>query len=125
MSQYNRSMSENIIVINRGDTYEFDLTINDDSLNGRYILQDDDVLYFGLMDPHQKFEDALLRKRYTKDDCDEGGNLNIEIRPEDTIDLLPGVYYYAVKLHRMKNTESEFIDKVITVINKTKFVLND
>ena len=92
MSQYNRSMSENIKVINRGDTYEFDLTINDDSLNGRYILQDDDVLYFGLMDPHQKFEDALLRKRYTKDDCDEGGNLIIEIRPEDTIDLLPGVY---------------------------------
>lgn len=125
MGSINKNLAYNIITINRGDTYEFDLTINDDSLNGRYILQDDDVLYFGLMDPHQKFEDALLRKRYTKDDCDEGGNLNIQIRPEDTIDLLPGVYYYSIKLHRMKNTETEFIDKVITIINKTKFVIND
>jgi len=125
MGSTNKNFAANIITINRGDTYAFDLTIYDDSTDGRYILQDDDVLYFGLMDPRQKFEDALLRKRYTKDDCDEGGNLNIEIRPEDTLDLLPGVYYYAVKLHRMKNTESEFIDKVITVINKTKFVIND
>ena len=125
MGSINKNLAYNIITINRGDTYEFDLTINDDSLNGRYILQDDDVLYFGLMDPHQKFEDALLSKRYTKDDCDEGGNLNIQIRPEDTIDLLPGVYYYSIKLHRMKNTETEFIDKVITIINKTKFVIND
>lgn len=118
-------MAQNIITINRGDTYNFDLTIYDDSLDGRYTLQDDDVLYFGLMDPRQKFEDALVKKRYTKDDCDEMGNLNIEIRPEDTLDLMPGVYYYAIKLHRMKNDETEFIDRVITVINKTKFVIND
>jgi hypothetical protein len=118
-------MAQNIITINRGDTYNFDLTIYDDSLDGRYVLQDDDVLYFGLMDPHQKFENALVKKRFTKDDCDEAGNLNIEIRPEDTLDLMPGVYYYAIKLHRMKNDETEYIDKVITVINKTKFVIND
>jgi len=125
MGSTNRNLAYNIITINRGDTYEFDLTINDDSIGGRYILQDDDVLYFGLMDPHQKFENALVKKRYTKDDCDEMGNLNIVIRAEDTIDLLPGVYYYSIKLHKMKNTEEEFIDKVITVVNKTKFVIND
>lgn len=119
-------MAQNIITINRGDTYNFDLTIYDDSTpDGRYILQDDDVLYFGLMDPHQKFENALVKKRFTKDDCDEAGNLNIEIKPEDTLDLMPGVYYYAIKLHRRKNDEVEYIDKVITVINKTKFVIND
>ena len=120
-----RNLAYNIITINRGDTYEFDLTINDDSVGGRYILQDDDVLYFGLMDPHQKFENALVKKRYTKDDCDEMGNLNIVIRAEDTLDLLPGVYYYSIKLHKMKNTDEEFIDKVITVVNKTKFIIND
>ena len=118
-------MAQNIITINRGDTYNFDLTIYDDSLDGRYVLQDDDVLYFGLMDPRQKFENALVKKRYTKDDCDEAGNLNIEIRPEDTLDLMPGVYYYSIKLHRKKNDETEYIDKVITVISKTKFVIND
>ena len=125
MGSTNRNLAYNIITINRGDTYEFDLTINDDSVGGRYILQDDDVLYFGLMDPHQKFENALVKKRYTKDDCDEMGNLNIVIRAEDTLDLLPGVYYYSIKLHKMKNTDEEFIDKVITVINKTKFIIND
>ena len=125
MGSTNRNLAYNIITINRGDTYEFDLTINDDSVGGRYILQDDDVLYFGLMDPHQKFENALVKKRYTKDDCDEMGNLNIVIRAEDTLDLLPGVYYYSIKLHKMKNTDEEFIDKVITVVNKTKFIIND
>ena len=118
-------MAQNIITINRGDTYDFDLTIYDDSAEGRYILHDDDVLYFGLMDPHQKFENALVKKRFTKDDCDEVGNLNIEIKPEDTIDLMPGVYFYSIKLHRRSNTELEKVDRVITVINKTKFVIND
>ena len=119
-------MSANIITINRGDTYTFDLTIHDDSLDdGRYILQDDDALYFGLMDPHQPFEHALVKKRYTAEDCDNAGNLTIELRPEDTLDLLPGVYFYSVKLHRLKNDDEAYIDRVITIINKTKFVIND
>lgn len=116
----------NIVVINRGDTFSFDLTINDCSApDGRYILKDDDVLYFGLMDPHQLFENALVKKRYTKDDCDDVGNLVITIKPEDTLDLCPGVYYYAVKLHKLTDNEEEYVDEVITVINKTKFIIND
>ena len=116
----------NIVVINRGDTFSFDLTISDPaSEDGRYILKDDDVLYFGLMDPHQLFENALVKKRYTKEDTDDAGNLIITINPEDTIDLCPGVYYYAVKLHRLTDNDEEYIDKVITVINKTKFIICD
>ncbi len=119
-------MANNIITINRGDTFTFDFTIDDDSSDsGRYILSNDDVLYFGLMDPHQPFEHALVKKRFTADDCDSAGNLTITISPEDTIDLMPGVYYYSIKLHRLQDTEEEYIDEVITVVNKTKFVIND
>lgn len=118
-------MATNIIQMNRGDTYEFDFTINDDSDTGRYILKNDDVVYFGIMDPHQPFENALVKKRFTKDDCDDAGNLMITIRPEDTLDLIPGIYYYCIKLHKMQDTDEEYIDQVITVIPKTKLVIFD
>ena len=123
----------NIIMLNRGDTYEFDLTISDDtSADGRYHIQGDDTIYFGIMDPHQPFEDALVKKKFTVDDTDGNGNLTIVIEPEDTLDLLPGTYYYSVKIHlQHENIHPEtnevlgYVDKVNTVINKTKLLLND
>ena len=77
------------------------------------------------MDPHQPFENAIVKKRYTKEDCDEMGNLFIRFNPEDTLDLLPGVYYYSIKLHKMTDNDEEHIDEVITIINKTKFIICD
>ena len=116
----------NIIRINRGDTFTFDFTIYDEnSTDWRYILKDDDALYFGIMDPHQLFEDAIVRKKYTKEDTDEMGNLIITLNPEDTLDLIPGIYYYAVKLHKLTDNEEEYVDEVITVVNRTKFIIND
>jgi hypothetical protein len=118
--------NNNIIMINRGDTFTFDFTIDNGSTDdGRYILKDDDALYFGIMDPHQLFENALIRKKYTKEDIDEMGNLIITLKPEETLDLYPGVYYYAIKLHRMTDNELEHIDEVLTIINKTKFIICD
>jgi hypothetical protein len=122
----------NIIVINRGDSFDFDLTIALDS-EFRYALTGDDALYFGIMHPHQPFETALIRKKYTVADTDEMGNLSISILPEDTLNLHPGKYYYAVKLHMNHpevdaNTGEEtgkIIDKVYTIINKTKFIICD
>ena len=123
----------NVIILNRGDSFSFDLTLKDETAeNGRYILQGDDVVYFGLMDPNQPFETAWVRKRYTVEDCDEAGNLAINLEPKDTLDLIPGVYYYSVKL-KMNHDEIDpdtqevirHVDRVITVINKTKFFLND
>ena len=118
----------NIIVLNRGDSYEFDLTINDEtSLDGRYHLKGDDAVYLGIMDPGQPFEEALVRKVITVDDTDSEGNFSFEILPEDTLDLLPGKYFYSVKL-RMSHIDEETgesIEKVMTIINKTKFILCD
>ena len=117
----------NNIVMNRGDTYEFDLTIADESSkSGRYELIEDDAIYLGIMDTHQPFEDALVKKKYTADDTDEMGNLTIVINPEDTLDLIPGKYYYMVKL-KMDHLDDEGnkVEKVYTVINKTKFIICD
>lgn len=123
-------MSYNIITLNRGDSYPFTLYIDDpNSQDGIYRLKDDDTVYLGIMDPHQLFENALVRKKYTADDMDEAGNISIVIKPEDTIDLYPGIYYYAVKLHKSSPANQETgdpeIDEVLTVINKTKFIIND
>jgi hypothetical protein len=84
------------------------------------------------MDPHQPFENALVKKRFTIEDVDINGNLTIVLEPQDTLGLLPGLYYYSVKIHlQHENINPEtnevegYVDKVYTVINKTKFFLND
>lgn len=123
-------IKNNIIVLNRGDSYPFTFYIEDEnSSNGVYLLKDDDTVYFGVMDPHQPFENALIRKKYTAEDMDSAGNINIEITPDDTIDLFPGVYYYSIKLHKQSPANLELgepeIDRVMTIINKTKFIIND
>lgn len=126
--EWRKNMAKNIIKMNRGDTYEFNLTIDDEgSENGKYILQGNDTVYFGLMEPNSAFEQSLVKKVYTEEDRDKDGNIFITIEPEDTEHLLPGVYYYSVKLEvDHENGETyENIHKVITVINKTKFIILD
>lgn len=123
------NLTNNIIVINRGDTYEFTLNIEDEnSATGVYKLIDDDTVYFGIMDPHQPFEDALVKKRFTADDyiSEDADSLIITINPEDTLDLIPGKYYYAVKL-KMDHLDEDGneVNKVITIINKSKFIICD
>ena len=130
--------NNNIIVLNRGDSYQFDLLIADsESPNGFYRIQGDDTVYFGIMDPHQPFEEALVKKRFTVADANPyTGLLTIVINPEDTLDLLPGTYYYAVKIHLQHHsylcnwTTDEplavsYVDQIDTVINRTKFFLCD
>jgi hypothetical protein len=61
------------------------------------------------------------------------GNLVITIEPEDTLDLLPGKYFYAIKMHidhfepgtEETGYAGKQVDKVVTLINKTKFIIND
>lgn len=112
------STGSNIIQITRGDTLQFNVSIEDEAYEGQqYILANTDIAYLGVMLPHQKFEDAIIKKKFTFEDQDPSGNITVIIEPEDTVDLDPGVYYYAVKLQRTTT--------VTTVINKTKFVILD
>lgn len=125
-------MLNKIIKLNRGDSFEFKLAIpdkEDPSIN--YILdKQDEVLYFALLEPHKPFEEALIMQGYTFDDQNtETGELIVKLSPNDTRRLAPGVYYYTVKLR--KGGSLDFInnydepDEVRTIIERTKFIINE
>ena len=110
----------NVISINRGDYLETEIKL----LQGRFPfqkqieIQDGDTLYFGLMHNNEPFERSLLKIEYTKENINEDGNLILEIEPEDTMLLFPGVYYYEVRLL----TEDS---KIITIVPRSKFIIID
>ena len=133
-------MSNKIIKINRGDSYEFDVKITQKNNDEPYILQvGQDIVYFALLFPHQPFECAQdwQVKGYWAEDNDQDistGNINIKIEPKDTRRLAPGVYYYTVKLRRVKpggvrtvlnNTDDDNLIEVRTIVERTKFIINE
>ena len=119
-------MAKNIIKLNRGDSYEVKVNTN---------LADSDVAYFALLYPHQRFEDAIITKGYTiADQIDKNGNntreILIKIEPRDTKCLAPGIYYYTVKAYCggvLDETTGSYenAQEVRTVIERTKFIIND
>lgn len=125
----------NIITLNRGDSFDFRIWVNVEadplSENPSYILQGNDAVYFGVMDPFQPFENALIKRKYTKEDQDEDTSILIHLDPEDTVDFIPGRYYYMIKLkidHDEYDLAGNFlghIDRVITITNKTILTILD
>ena len=76
-----------IIYLFRGDSYTNPIIINvGTKLNPiNYQLKQGDSLYFGLMEPNQSFEEAVLKKKYTYlNDTDSKGNTLLKIEPKDT-----------------------------------------
>ena len=127
-------MPTNIVSMNRGDTYTLYVdAFLDVYQDEEYTLTDNDAIYFGLMDPNQHFEDALVRKKLTAADLeDPQGPFPITLEPEDTVDLMPGRYYYMVKLKQDHiehyddpTMPDEHIQSVTTIIDKSKFVIYD
>jgi len=117
--------NNNIITISRGDVAETSLYINLgtelEPLN--YELDENDRVYLGIMEPNQPFELALVKKVFTKEDFDfENHCLNIIFKSEDTEFLVPGNYYYEIKLFRPSAVLGG-IDKVDTVVSKRRFIV--
>jgi hypothetical protein len=123
-------MANNIIMLNRGETYVFDFVLHDPIYDesGVYELQDNEILYFALMYPHTKIEDAVILRGYTKESLD-GNTFEIRLNPEDTYDLPVGVYYYTIKLQRGVDIEKEIgnfrAGEMMTIVPRSKFILND
>lgn len=123
-------MSTRIIKLNRGDSFNFSISVTErDSLN-KYLLTSRDVIYFALLYPHQRFEDAIMIKGYTLEDQNiETGEILVNITPNDTRSLTPGVYYYTVKLQRGGTLETindfDEPDEVRTLVERTKFIINE
>ena len=120
-----------IITMNRGDTWKTEIFVNLGTTLDPYgyPLGDNDYLYFGVMEPNQPFDFALIRKRYDKTDATPGepdGYYTIRFDVEDTEKLLPGSYYYEVKLLREElDDQQEPTGKYLvdTIIPRTKFVI--
>ena len=112
------------IYVTRGDSFQMPLVLNVGTKLEplTYELTDNSFVYFGLMEPNQQFEDAIVRKKYTKDDVNEYGQVVIEFTPQDTQCLLPGKYYYQVKLQVFEQTNPTKY-YVETVIDKTLFFI--
>lgn len=124
-------MSTRIIKINRGDTFELSIDIRDkkDVLK-KHLLAVDEAVYFALVYPNQRFEDAILIKGYTHEDQDVNtGEITVKITPNDTRYLLPGVYYYTAKLQKGGSLETiddfDEPEEVRTLIERTKFIINE
>lgn len=118
---------DGIITLSRGDSVEIPLLINQGTIDVpiRYHLKDSDAVYFAITEPHQLFEDAIVKKVYTREDgkFNENDDLVIIINTIDTEYLRPGTYYYEIKL-RQENLESNMY-QVDTIISKRKFIIKE
>lgn len=115
------NVSNNMIELTRGDSAKYPLFINmgTDLYPIRYELGDKDELYLGIMEPNQPFECALVKKKYTNKNINDHKDVIVKIHPEDTVALIPGKYYYQIKLRKYIEAENDY--DVITVIDKTEF----
>ena len=97
-----------ILNLTRGDDCIFYGELRDgDNLDfERYIMHENDEIYFGIMEPNQPFENAIVRKKLGKANIKDDNILVLEISSLDTINLIPGMYYYQFKLNRF--TENGF-----------------
>ena len=128
-------MAKNIIKLNRGDSYEFpiDVIIDEDNPDNKFLTSTDAV-YFALLYPHQRFEDAILIKGfdhtdYIIKDSKNTGKILIKIEPRDTKNLAPGIYYYTIKLKRGGTMgvvdDYDDVKEIRTLVERTKFIIND
>lgn len=113
-----------IITVNRGDSFTAVMALNaGNELNPiEYEMTPDSFVYFAVMEPNQPFEDAILKKKLDIDDMNDNGDIVIHFKPQDTQCLLPGRYYYQVKL-QVCDPDDYSKYEVHTIIDKTQFFI--
>ena len=138
------SISQNgIISMSKGDSWKTSIFINVGTALEPvpYNLKDGDHVYFGVMEPNQPVKDALVCKKLgvadrTPKDGEDGdsdgdgfrdGYVDLYFDSKDTEHLIPGVYYYEVKLLRPATDpgalEHGITESVDTIIPRTKFII--
>lgn len=111
-----RECDNGIVYMFRGDSFSMPIKINNGSKlePSYYHLTDRDTLYFGLMEPNQAFEDAVVKKRFTYiSEKDEEGNILLKLDPSDTLNLLVGKYFYMIKLRTINEDGSETVRTIL------------
>jgi len=121
---YNISTEGNII-LSRGDSFEAALFINKGTnlAPERYTITENDTVYFAILEPNQKFENAIIKKVFNiNSDFNSNGDLIISLRPQDTENLLIGNYFYTIKL---KTDKADGSYSVATIIPERQFTLTN
>lgn len=111
----------NVITITRGDTATTAIYINQGTNLDpeQYVLQSGDVIYIGVMEYGQLFEDAIIKYRLDESDLNDAGNAVWKIKATDTEYLDEGKYFYEIKLAR---DNGELVD---TIVSKTELYIQD
>lgn len=114
-----------IVTVNRGDSFEFPILLSiGNPLNDIiYPLREHDTVYIGIMEPNQRFEDALIKKVCKQQDQDKFGYVVAQFRSLDTLNVLPGKYYYQVKLQTLNQKTGEYDTE--TIVDKTLFYIQE
>lgn len=121
-----RVASNGIIEINRGDTATFPVYVNVGTALKTilYELREGDNIYFALLEPHQKWENAILKKVYDYTSFDSKHFcIPIHFYTEDTEYLHPGTYYYEIKLRKDAKNNDDGFESVETIVPRTKFFI--
>lgn len=121
MKMYSISQN-NMICLTRGDTFIAPLFINQGTkmVPIRYNLNNHPsaTLYLGITEPNQPFEEAVIRKIYSKvltpNAINKNGDVQVELKSTDTECLLPGRYYCEIKIQFTSG-------RIDTVVPKTEF----
>lgn len=131
--------NNNQIIMTRGDSDIIPVHLyygmeRDYLTNNTYYINKNDKVFFAIMEPNQHFEDAIVKKVYLIKDCGsktydkQSGTLYVRLDSSDTEWLVPGDYYYQVKLLKKKAFDENQPDnegRPDTVIQKTKFIIVD
>lgn len=104
------------VMHHRGDSLSlfFDLRDGDSITFDPYPIGPDDEFYFAILEPNQIWENAIVKKKIQSKDLKQ---LQVNIEPKDTMCLIPGLYYYQIKLRNNKD--------VYTLMNRTPFWINE
>lgn len=115
-----------IISLNRGDSFEFPLFMNQGNklYPIRYSLLKDVNLanvYFSITLPGQEFQNGLIRKAYSsRSPHNENGDIIINLTPQETMCLMPGKYFYSIKIvYNDRNMEQ----KIATIVPERIFIV--
>lgn len=102
----------NIFKVIHGDSFRFKYELPVDLTPG-------DIIYVGVMYPHQLFEDSIITRKFILSAADfERGYINVRWTSGELYCLDPDVYYYAIKCLRTDG-------RVETLRDNTKLVILD
>lgn len=110
-----------MIELARGDSFSHPIFINTGTTihQCRHELQENERLYFGLMEPNSSFEHAIVKKVFdynSKKNID--GDTLLILDPQDTEHLIPGRYFYTIKLQTFKEDGTYYVN---TIVPTTEF----